>query len=104
MKTIKPSKIHPADQNDKVSQLPIEADDPEPDHAEELPLEADELRGTDEIYAALNEFLDKVSYNRHQNLLYRIENGSTKVVPQHAAQGGGVLIGHETFAQAVLAA
>lgn len=39
-----------------------------------------EPRRLSEIVAALEELLDKVWYNRHQNTRYRIERGETKIV------------------------
>jgi hypothetical protein len=40
----------------------------------------EEPRGLTEILEAERELLDKVWYNRHQNLKYRIETGKTKIV------------------------
>jgi hypothetical protein len=45
---------------------------------EQEPMEAP--RRLSEILAALEELLDKVWYNRHQNTLYRIETAETKLV------------------------
>lgn len=56
----------------------------------------DETRGLFEILSAMDELVDKVWYNRHQNTLYHIEKGDTKIVPDGTKEYGSHVI-HESI-------
>jgi hypothetical protein len=51
----------------------------------------DETRGLQEIMSAMDELFDKVWYNRHMNMMYRIENGEIRIVPSGSSRGGDVI-------------
>ncbi len=52
----------------------------------------EETRGLREILSAMDELVDKVWYNRHCNLLYGIENGDIRIVPDGSQEyGNGVI-------------
>lgn len=64
----------------------------------------DETRGLQEIMSAMDELFDKVWYNRHMNLIYRIENGDTKVVPVGTKRYGNEVIHEDVLVRAKAAA
>lgn len=64
----------------------------------------DETRGLQEILSEMDELFDKIWYNRHMNMIYRIENGDTKVVPTGTPRYGNEVIHEDILAQAKIAA
>lgn len=54
----------------------------------------EETRGLREILDAMDELVDKVWYNRHQNRMWGIENGEIEVVPEGTERYGNNVI-HE---------
>jgi len=56
----------------------------------------EETRGLREILDEMDELVDKVWYNRHQNLLWEIEHGEIEIVPEGTKRYGKDLI-HENI-------
>lgn len=54
----------------------------------------EETRGLREILDVMDELVDKVWYNRHQNRMWKIERGEIKIVPQGTKRYGNDII-HE---------
>ncbi|MEH6732098.1 MAG: PIN domain-containing protein [Pseudoalteromonas distincta] len=52
----------------------------------------EETRGLRDILNEMDELVDKVWYNRHQNRMWEIEQGNIKVVPEGTKQYGGDVI------------
>jgi PIN domain-containing protein len=52
----------------------------------------EETRGLREMLDAMDELFDKVWYNRHCNLRYRIDNGEVRIVPSHSKEHGDDII------------
>lgn len=70
----------------------------DPDLLAEVEFEHDfseETRGLREILDSMDELVDKVWYNRHQNLIWRIEHGEIEIVPEGTeSYGSGVIHEH----------
>lgn len=64
----------------------------------------DQTRGLQEIMSAMDELFDKVWYNRHMNLLYRIEHGEIEVIPADTQNYGSNVIDEAVLARAKVAA
>ncbi|WP_421265757.1 PIN domain-containing protein [Aeromonas veronii] len=56
----------------------------------------EETRGLRDILDAMDELVDKVWYNRHQNLMWKIEHGEIEVVPDGTERYGSSVI-HENI-------
>jgi hypothetical protein len=54
----------------------------------------EEVRGLSDILDSIEEFTDKIWYNRHMNLIYEIENDKVTIVPQGTKKYGNDVI-HE---------
>ncbi|ENP8454821.1 DUF4935 domain-containing protein [Photobacterium damselae] len=54
----------------------------------------EETRGLREILDVMDELVDKVWYNRHQNMMWKIERGEIEVVPEGTERYGSAVI-HE---------
>ncbi|WP_241763458.1 PIN domain-containing protein [Pseudoalteromonas sp. TAE56] len=61
----------------------------------------EETRGLRDILNEMDELVDKVWYNRHQNRMWRIGQGKVKVVPEGTRQYGGNII-HEDILNGAL--
>lgn len=64
----------------------------------------DETRGLQEIISAMDELFDKVWYNRHMNLMYRIENGDIAIIPAGTQRHGNDVIDEKVLVRAKTAA
>ena len=56
----------------------------------------EETRGLREILSVMDELVDKVWYNRHCNLVFGIENGDIRIVPDGTKEYGNDVI-HESI-------
>ena len=63
----------------------------------------EETRGLREILDAMDELFDKVWYNRHKNLRYKIKSGDIRIVPDHSKEKGNEVI-HENVLKAAIQA
>lgn len=61
----------------------------------------EETRGLQEILTAMDELVDKIWYNRHQNRLYEIEMGKIEIIPKGTARYGNDVI-HEHILQGAI--
>lgn len=64
----------------------------------------EETRGLSEILNAMDEFVDKIWFNRHCNRAYHIENGNIEIVPDGTERYGNDVIHESIWAGAVKAA
>ncbi|MEJ2613311.1 MAG: PIN domain-containing protein [Candidatus Thiodiazotropha sp.] len=63
----------------------------------------EETRGLREIFDAMDELVDKVWYNRHQNRMWGIENGEIEIVPEGTQRYGNNVI-HEHILEGAMKA
>lgn len=64
----------------------------------------DETRGLQEIMLAMDELFDKVWYNRHMNMMYRIDTSETEIVPAETELYGNNVIHEDVLLMAKSAA
>ena len=64
----------------------------------------DQTRGLQEILGAMDEFVDKIWYNRHMNMMYRIEEGEIEIVPAGTKRYGNKVIHEDILVRAKAAA
>lgn len=61
----------------------------------------EETRGLQDILDTMDELLDKIWYNRHQNLRFEIDNGDIQIVPKGTPKHGNDII-HEDILQGAI--
>lgn len=64
----------------------------------------EETRGLREILDAMDELVDKIWYNRHQNRMYFLEKGDIEIVPSGTKRYGNNVIHEDVLQRAIEAA
>ncbi|HHM8124448.1 TPA: PIN domain-containing protein [Pseudomonas aeruginosa] len=64
----------------------------------------DQTRGLQEILDAMDELVDKVWYNRHMNMMYRLEHGEIEIVPAGTERYGNDVIHRDILEGAIASA
>ncbi len=64
----------------------------------------EETRGLREILTEMDELVDKVWYNRHQNLRHGIETGEVRIIPEGTKEYGNGVIDESVLRRAIQAA
>ena len=65
---------------------------------------SDETRSLREILDSMDELVDKVWYNRHQNHMWRIKHGEIEIIPEGTKRYGPAVIHEHILAGAIKAA
>ncbi|PTP82967.1 hypothetical protein CWO03_20220 [Vibrio splendidus] len=75
-----------------------------PDLLEQLKAELDwiedDTRGLNDILSAIEEFTEKVWYNRHMNNMYHIEQGEIEIIPEGEQRYGSNVIHEDVWKRA----